>query len=144
MNQAAQEIKRKRITFTLVFISLTVGFYLINWQLAEANISETIQQYVYLAGRIAVAGLYLWFGYAVGISKQTTWFMSMLAILPVVSWLGLLYLLYKSGQMELNAKKGITTEEPARRLMKQKRLLLPRNLQGERKKIRISTKAITL
>ncbi|MDO7787731.1 hypothetical protein [Desulforamulus aquiferis] len=115
MNQAAQEIKRKRITFTLVFISLTVGFYLINWQLAEANISETIQQYVYLAGRIAVAGLYLWFGYAVGISKQTTWFMSMLAILPVVSWLGLLYLLYKSGQMELNAKKGITTEEPARR-----------------------------
>lgn len=106
MNQTAQEIKRKRITFTLIFILLTVGFYLVNWQLAEAGTSETIQQYVYLAGRLSVAVLYLWFGYSVGISKQTSWFMSMLAILPVASWIGLLYLLYKSGQMELAAKKG--------------------------------------
>lgn len=111
LEQLALEIRKKRITFTLAFIAITVGFYLVNWQLGEIGATENVQQAVFLLGRLFVVGLYLWFGYAMGINKQTVWFMGMLAILPIASWLGLLYLLYKSGQMQLEAKKGSKPEK---------------------------------
>ncbi|AEF93810.1 hypothetical protein Desca_0934 [Desulfotomaculum nigrificans CO-1-SRB] len=105
MRQSAEVIRKKRIIFTVGFIVLTVASYYINEKIIMPHYSQYIKQ-AYLAQKLAVAALYVWFGYALGIDKQTTWFMGLLAILPIVSWIGLLYLLYKSGQMLLEAKKG--------------------------------------
>lgn len=112
-----QRIKTKRIIFAAIFIVLTLAFYLINLRLDQLNVSEPVVQYVILAERLAMAALYFWFGYTVGINKQTTWFMSMLAVFPVLSWLGLMVLLFKSGKMQLEAGKG-TVEVKADRNMK--------------------------
>lgn len=110
MNELVGIIRRKRIIFTLVTVGLAVLYGLINW-LGEGKISETELKYIILAWRLSMATLSMWFGYAVGIKKQTIWFVSMLAILPPpISWLGVLYLLYKSGQMQLEAKRAETSE----------------------------------
>ncbi|SHK83051.1 hypothetical protein SAMN02745123_03286 [Desulforamulus aeronauticus DSM 10349] len=115
MNALAQEIRRKRLTFTAVFIVLTLLFGLVQWQWEQGNLSEKELQWLLLAWRLLIGVLCLWFGYAVGIHKQTVWFMTMLAVLhQVTSWLALLYFLYKSGVMLIKAKKGATASGQAK------------------------------
>lgn len=109
MNALAQELRKKRLTFTAVFIVLTLLFGVVQWQWEQGNLSEEQLQWLLLAWRLSIGVLCLWFGYAIGLNKQTTWFMTMLAVLhQVTSWLALLYFLYKSGVMYINAKKGVT------------------------------------
>ncbi|ABO49969.1 hypothetical protein Dred_1439 [Desulforamulus reducens MI-1] len=105
MATLAEEIRKKRLIFTLLFVTFTAIYGIFSWQ-GEIRLTEQQLQYVVLGWRLSLAVLSLWFGYAVGIRKQTTWFVSMLAILPIVSWLGVLYLLFKSGSMLVEAKKG--------------------------------------
>lgn len=107
MNALAQELRKKRLTFTVVFIVFTLLFGLVQWQWEQGNLSEQQLQWLLLAWRLSIGVLCLWFGYAIGLNKQTTWFMTMLAVLhQVTSWLALLYFLYKSGVMLINAKRG--------------------------------------
>ena len=105
MSTLAEDIRKKRRLFTLLFVVSTVIYGLVSYY-GESKLSEQQLQYVVLGWRMSIAVISLWFGYAVGIKKQTTWFVSMLAILPVVSWFGVLYLLFKSGSMLVEAKKG--------------------------------------
>lgn len=105
MNQTAAEIRKKRIIFTVGFIILTLVSYYVNEKVIMPHYSAYLRQ-AYLVQKLAIAGLYVWFGYSMGINKQTVWFMGLLAILPIVSWIALLYLLFKSGQMLLEAKNG--------------------------------------
>ena len=115
LNALAQEIRKKRLTFTVIFIVLTLLFGLVQWQWEQGNLSEKELQWLLLAWRLSIGVLCLWFGYAVGINKQTVWFMTMLAVLhQVTSWLALLYFLYKSGVMLIQAKKGLTVSEQAK------------------------------
>ena len=113
MDITAGELRKKRITFTLIFVAFTAVYGLITW-MGEGKLTEQAQQYIVLGWRLSIAALSLWFGYAIGIKKQTTWFVSMLAILPIVSWLGVLYLLFKSGTMLVSAKKGETSQTAGR------------------------------
>ncbi|SHE29441.1 hypothetical protein SAMN02745133_00051 [Desulforamulus putei DSM 12395] len=116
MNSLAREIRNKRLTFTVIFIILTLLFGLVQWQWEQGNISEDELKWILLAWRLSIGALCLWFGYAIGLHKQTTWFMTMLAVLhQVTSWMALLYFLYKSGVMLINAKKGITVQGESKR-----------------------------
>lgn len=115
MNALAQELRKKRLTFTAVFIVLTLLFGVVQWQWEQGNLSEEQLQWLLLAWRLSIGVLCLWFGYAIGLNKQTTWFMTMLAVLhQVTSWLALLYFLYKSGVMYINAKKGVSVAPQAK------------------------------
>lgn len=134
MNQLVQDIRSKRLKFTLLFIALTAIYGLISY-LGEGKITEQVQQYIVLGWRISLALLSLWFGYAVGISKQTTWFMSLLAILPIVSWVGVLYLLFKSGSMLVEAKKtGEHTKEKPKAIKAAAKTVEKTNKKGKNKK----------
>ncbi|GAB6181460.1 hypothetical protein JCM14036_27790 [Desulfotomaculum defluvii] len=106
MSTLVEDIQKKRRIFTLLFVTFTAIYGLISWQ-GETRLTDQQFQYVILGWRISLAALSLWFGYAIGINKQTTWFVSLLAILPIVSWIGVLYLLFKSGSLLLQAKKEI-------------------------------------
>ena len=111
MNETALKIKNKRLIFVIAFIFLTLLYKYVNLQMVDMKMSESIQQYVILAQRVTFVVLYLWFGYSVGINKQTTWFMSMLAVLhPLTPLIGLMVLLFKSGQMQIQAAKGISSK----------------------------------
>lgn len=106
MNSLAQDIRKKRLTFTVIFIILTLLFGLVQWQWELGKLTETNLKWLLLTWRLLIGVLCLWFGYAVGINKQTTWFMTMLSVLhQVTSWIALLFFLYKSGVMLINAKK---------------------------------------
>ncbi|GAB6157222.1 hypothetical protein JCM39194_04220 [Desulfotomaculum varum] len=108
MNDLARDIRNKRLTFTIIFIVLTLLFGLVQWQWEQGNIAEDQLKWMLLAWRLAIGLLCLWFGYAIGLPSQTTWFMTMLAVLhQVTSWMALLYFLYRSGVMLINAKKGL-------------------------------------
>lgn len=105
MSTFVDELQKKRRIFTLLFITFTAIYGLVFWQ-GETKLTEQQLQYVVLGWRLSLAALSLWFGYAIGINKQTVWFVSLLAILPVISWIGVLYLLFKSGSMLFEAKKA--------------------------------------
>ncbi|MEW6698229.1 MAG: hypothetical protein ACOY35_11960 [Bacillota bacterium] len=106
MNSLVQDLRRKRLTFTGIFIVLTLLFGFVQYQWEQGKLTEEVLQWLLLGWRLSIGVLCLWFGYAVGINKQTTWFMTMLSVLhQVTSWLALLYFLYKSGIMLINAKK---------------------------------------
>lgn len=106
LNSLVQDLRRKRLTFTGIFIVLTLLFGFVQYQWEQGKLTEEVLQWLLLGWRLSIGVLCLWFGYAVGINKQTTWFMTMLSVLhQVTSWLALLYFLYKSGIMLINAKK---------------------------------------
>lgn len=109
MNSLASDIRKKRLTFAIIFIILTLLFGLVQWQWEQGKLTETNLQWLLLGWRLLIGALCLWFGYAVGINKQTTWFMTMLSVLhQVTSWIALLFFLYKSGVMLINAKRNNT------------------------------------
>ncbi|MEG6520588.1 hypothetical protein [Desulfotomaculum sp. 1211_IL3151] len=105
MSTFVDDLQKKRRVFTVLFVAFTAIYGLVFWQ-GETKLTEHQLQYVVLGWRLSLAALSLWFGYAIGLKQHTVWFVSLLAILPVVSWIGVLYLLFKSGSMLFEAKKA--------------------------------------
>lgn len=105
MSTLVDELKKKRRIFVLFFIILAAIYGLVFWQ-GETKLTEQQLQYFKLGWRLSVAVLSLWFGYAIGLKWHIVWFVSLLAILPVMSWLVIIYLLYRSGSMLIEAKEA--------------------------------------